>query len=531
MKWNITIGLVLVFCIFFAGCKDQKVQREVETKYEPQEKRINERLSAAQPEKIDYPINSENEKPLIILMPTENEYSSRENDVYGQISEYTGIPVEFSFQPSSEYEIFIQTELVSARDLPDLIWGISNDLLHSIDFPEDILMELSSYIEKSAPNYLSWLKDDERLILDSATNDHKIYCFNIISEQEYGLSTFGPIIRKDLLEQLKYDVPQTYDEWDAILHEACGQVSQPLVLPQEAIFTGNYLSSGFGISLAFDGYGNGFYTENNEVKFGMMEDSFCDFVSLLNNWYKEQIITTSFLDFPSIADTEYLIKQAEGESAIFFATYQQLISTLAITEIQNYSIIPVSDPVLSIDTKSHMGSTPEERTIQAGFSVSVQCANINNAIRFIDYLYSNEGILLSNYGIEGESYIFENGKPVYTEIDIDNYTSFTLIGVVTSSYFEKKLDQQLCSCSEIWRKQCDFSYMLPAGLAYDPDTKGELVSLLADVTTIAKTELLLLISGEKSISDIANIRDSLESAGVYRCIEIIQESLNAYLNR
>jgi putative aldouronate transport system substrate-binding protein len=517
--------------MFFAGCSTQKVQKEPESRNEPQEENINDLLRAAQPEIIDYPITTESETPLTILMPNEIAYSPNENDVYGQISACTGIPVEFSFQPSSDYEIFIQTSVIYAQDMPDLIWGISDDLLQEIDFVDDILVELSTYIEKSAPNYLSWLKDDERLRLDAATNDHKIYSFHMISEQEYGLSAFGPIIRKDLLEQLEYDVPQTYDDWDTILHETYGQVSQPLVLPQEAIFTGNYLSSGFGISLAFDGYGNGFYVEDNEVKFGMMEDSFCDFVSLLDNWYKENIITTAFMDLPSIGDTEYLIKQANGESAIFFATYQQLMSAMDISEIQDYSIIPISDPLLSKDTKSHLGSEPAERTMQAGFSVSVQCTNISEAIRFIDYLYSDEGILLTNYGIEGESYILENDNPVYTDMDINHYTAFSLIGVMTSGYFEKKIDYQLRVCSETWRKQSDFSYMLPTGLSYDPDTKAELVSLLADVTTIAKTELLLLISGEKNISDITSIRNSLDSAGIHRCIKIIQESLDAYLNR
>jgi putative aldouronate transport system substrate-binding protein len=237
------------------------------------------------------------------------------------------------------------------------------------------------------------------------------------------------------------------------------------------------------------------------------------------------------MDLPSIGDTEYLIKQANGESAIFFATYQQLMSAMDISEIQDYSIIPISDPLLSKDTKSHLGSEPAERTMQAGFSVSVQCTNISEAIRFIDYLYSDEGILLTNYGIEGESYILENDNPVYTDMDINHYTAFSLIGVMTSGYFEKKIDYQLRVCSETWRKQSDFSYMLPTGLSYDPDTKAELVSLLADVTTIAKTELLLLISGEKNISDITSIRNSLDSAGIHRCIKIIQESLDAYLNR
>ena len=38
----------------------------------------------------------------------------------------------------------------------------------------------------------------------------------------------------------------------------------------------------------------------------------------------------------------------------------------------------------------------------------------------LDYLYSEEGIMLTNYGIEGVSYELVNGEPVYTELLTNN---------------------------------------------------------------------------------------------------------------
>lgn len=517
--------------MFFVGCGNHDVQSGSESSVDSYVETINERLLAAMPENVAYPIDVDVDESLVILIPNDVDYHSDENDVYSQISVRTGIPTTFLFHPNADYEIFLQTSLVNAQDFPDLIWGMSDNLLKNIDYVDDILVELSVYIEEGAPNYLRWLKEDERLRLDTATNDHKIYSFQVISEQLYGFSAFGPVIRKDLLDQLSCDLPQTYEDWDIILHETRKQVSQPLVLPQEALFTGNYLSSGFGISLAFDGYGNGFYVENHEVKFGMMEDGFSDFVALLNGWYQEGLITSSFTNLPSIGDAEYLIKQANGESTIFFAAYQQISSAIDISEIQDYSITPISDPVMSKGTKNHLSSEPEERSIQTGFSVSIQCANMSAAVRWIDYLYSDEGILVTNYGIEGTSYILEHDKPIYTDVDIRDYTALPLIGVMTPLYIDMKIDSQLHTYSNVWREQSDFTYMLPAGLSYDQEVEGEFVSLLADVTTMAKTEVLRLITGERSVSDITNIRTSLEAAGVNRCIEIIQGSLDAYLNR
>lgn len=306
MRHNPLVIFISVFCMVCVGCGNHDLQTGLKSSVDPYEKTINERLLAAMPESVSYPIDADMEDPLVVLIPNDVEYHSDENDVYSQISAHTGIPVVFSFQPNSDYEMYLQTSLINAQDFPDLIWGMNDSLLGNVDFVEDILVELSAYIEEGAPNYLQWLKEDEQLRLDSATNDHNIYSFQVISEQPYGFSAFGPVIRKDFWDQLSYDLPQTYEDWDTILHETREQVSQPLVLLQEAIFIGNYLSSGFGISLAFDGYGNGFYVQEHEVKFGMMEDVFFNFVTLLNGWYKEGFITSSFTDFPSIGDAEYL---------------------------------------------------------------------------------------------------------------------------------------------------------------------------------------------------------------------------------
>src|SRR5690606_31176297 len=46
--------------------------------------------------------------------------------------------------------------------------------------------------------------------------------------------------------------------------------------------------------------------------------------------------------------------------------------------------------------------------------------NVVETVKFLDYLYSDEGKLIMNFGREGESFNFENGEPVYSELVLNN---------------------------------------------------------------------------------------------------------------
>ena len=71
-----------------------------------------------------------------------------------------------------------------------------------------------------------------------------------------------------------------------------------------------------------------------------------------------------------------------------------------------------------------------------GIGISVDCEDPVRAIKFIDYLASEEGQILQNWGIEGEHYEVVDGKRVISEEEMEkrnnnaNYVKETGIGVL-----------------------------------------------------------------------------------------------------
>ena len=50
------------------------------------------------------------------------------------------------------------------------------------------------------------------------------------------------------------------------------------------------------------------------------------------------------------------------------------------------------------------------------YSISASCKDPELALKWLDYQYSYDAMLLNNFGIEGESYVIdEAGKPQLTE--------------------------------------------------------------------------------------------------------------------
>ena len=54
------------------------------------------------------------------------------------------------------------------------------------------------------------------------------------------------------------------------------------------------------------------------------------------------------------------------------------------------------------------------------WSITTQCSDPAAIARYVDYLYSDAGILLANYGVEGEGFEYVDGVPTFTSLVTDS---------------------------------------------------------------------------------------------------------------
>ena len=534
-KWGSAVLLALSL-LMAAGCETEARQSTpAEAQTQDTEPR-SAQLFAAEPASITYPIDDSGEA-LTVFMPQET-LQTGGAPVLQMVQERTGIPVTYQLIPGDGYQWSLLACLWG-ESFPDLIWGVDETMLENQTDPDTYapLLVLNEYIQKAAPNYVRIVAADEEKMHQAVDDKGNILRFLTFYDTPDQMIEYGPVIRQDLLERYQLSLPETYEDWENALKQMQGDVDTPLLVTPAEIYNWDYLSAGMGISLAFDGDNQGFYQVDGQVKYGPLEENFTQFMTLMNHWYQENLLSNRFLDFNNTGSSEYLLKQANGESAIFFLSNSQLASVTVLSEIEGFDIALLQDPVLSRGEVSHIAPEREKTVYGAGFSISADCDNPELAVRFVDFLYSEEGIRLTNYGQQDVTYQMEQGKPVYTDAVtkqpdlLNGYTSTSLSGVISQARIQRQLEEAFLCASNAWNANKDSLYMLPESLEMTPEVEEELRGVMFDLATCAQTAAIELMVGERPLSDIPAVQQELMDIGAERCMELLQESLDAYLLR
>ena len=179
---------------------------------------------------------------------------------------------------------------------------------------------------------------------------------------------------------------------------------------------------------------------------------------------------------------------------------------------------------------------------QCNVSVSADCENIETALQYLNYYFTDEGIRLYNYGVEGESYNMENGEIVYTDLIMnpaDGYTPYTmteahvLVGYVASVTDPRRSDafssEESIAALEVWNATQDNAYTMPAGVALSTEESSRASALQSDLYTYVAECIPKFILGEMDIdADWDSFVESCNSMGLPEVVEIYQTAYDRY---
>ena len=82
---------------------------------------------------------------------------------------------------------------------------------------DGVIIETTDYLDKYAPNLKSYLENHPNIDKIVKTDVGQYYSFPAIQGDDFLLTYTGLILRKDWLDELGLDVPETIDEWETVL--------------------------------------------------------------------------------------------------------------------------------------------------------------------------------------------------------------------------------------------------------------------------------------------------------------------------
>ena len=202
--------------------------------------------------------------------------------LWNELATRTGVNLEFTVvNPDTESEKF--NLMVASNDLSDIISNATTLYTNGGEaaVADEILIDHLPYLtEELTPQICKLMEEYPDAVPEALTESGWLAGMPQLSMQTETTQTFGPMIRKDWLEALDLEVPQTYDDYKDVLlaFKNAYNCSTPLALSSDGVPENNYLVAGYGVAgkTADEGGTNmPFYVVDGQVKYSAICDYFC----------------------------------------------------------------------------------------------------------------------------------------------------------------------------------------------------------------------------------------------------------------
>ena len=179
------------------------------------------------------------------------------------------------------------------------------------------------------------------------------------------------------------------------------------------------------------------------------------------------------------------------------------------------------------------------------WSINVNAQQPELLMQLIDYMYSDEGYYLMNYGEEGVSYTMVDGEPQFTDLVLSNpdgleYAQAAYLYASSnrsrmpflSNYsrcFSEFTDTQW-EALDVYEGDCDHSMDYPLGAVMNTEQSRQYNTVAADICTYISEHVLQFIYGQEDMSQWESFIETIRSMGVDTAIEAKQMAYDDYLN-
>lgn len=453
-----------------------------------------------------------------------------ENQFFQELEKRTGVHLEF-ISPPLEKEQEVYNEMIASGDFADIYTHDGNVYPDGWDaaVDDDIYLDLTPYLKTYLKDYNKARLSNPVLEKQTTTAAGRVVCIYVFYTEPQP-PWMGLQVRKDWLDDLGLDVPVTFDDWEKMLtlFKTEKKAYAPLSIGQHGFMSISHaLSAGFHAMETL-------MNVDGKVVYGPITDGWKEYLRLLNRWYRNGLIDPDFMiNGAWQVDKQMVIN---GETGAWNAMYT-LISEYERAG-NGIKVIPVASPVVNRGDKLHIRR--EDSFIGHPVTISTKCKYPDVAMQIINYLYTEEGALLSNYGIENDTFVYDsNGKPVVTD-KIRNNPKYSMpqaqaLYLMPPSKFGGLYDwtRELSAVPEkdlvafeVWGT-ADDDYILPETLNFAGGEAIERASILSAVTSYMNDCTVRFIVGDMKIErDWDTYVQTIKEMGIDRAIEITQKALD-----
>ena len=347
------------------------------------------------------------------------------------VEKYTNVHLQVDWRPDSDWNTQVATALAGGIDnLPYLIRPGTYGVAALAN--EGAIVPLDDYLDL-IPNIVAAVGEER--FADWKAADGHFYTIPTIVNVPGSQST---AVRKDWLDKLNMDVPTTWEQWKAYWYgvrdndmngngDTTDEIPIVLEMGQNGERSLHALLNAFGIKASSDAQfcvlDDGTYTMVYE------HPRYREFITEMQQLYADKIIDQEFA-------TRYqadMYNTMSGNLAGTVFTWAEQCAVHSETLIANgvedglyLTCAPITGPYGDQWIQKRQGIT-------GNWCITAKAeadGKVEDILKFWNWMFSDEGVILYNYGIEGYTYTMVDGKPVINpEITAAGFNDYRTLGM------------------------------------------------------------------------------------------------------
>ena len=426
--------LVVIMIMGLVGCSTpdsgKTTEKPKETNAPASSNSSNETAGTEETEgstdEISYPLNTDVKLSIWTgqMLTVSADYSSwKESPFHTGLEKKTGVTMEWTY-PTAGSELAQAYNLlwVDKKDMPHIVYYTAPPSTGLQLLEDGLIYDLTEYLPKYAPDYWEYInRPENRVELKSVTTDDgRLYSIPAMREGDYNITYMGPIIRQDWLDECNLEHPVTIEDWEKVLVAFKNKYNATLGCNKGYFNNTGGIASGVG---AFAALGCRFYLdENGKVQIPQLQAEWKELMEVLNRWWEMGLIDPDFL---TLNDAGVRTKAINGEIGITFVPMSQFTNIVNDAEAEKTGAnwVGMEYPRTAAGAPTNMVISSAAKNTSYGAVITTKCSEeeMIAALQWLNYGYTEEGIMYWNYGEEGVSYTLDkDDKPVWTDVMIND---------------------------------------------------------------------------------------------------------------
>ncbi len=465
--------------------------------------------------------------------------------VFPKLAETTGVTLEFQHPTGTATEQL--NIILASNNYPDIIYSSWMDTGLK-QLKNGVCLDLAPYIEKLAPNLRKVFEEKPDLKEQLLMANGEIVMFPKMVDDQKFLCYDGYFIRQDWLDQVGESVPTTIDEWYNVLKKFKETDLNGNGEQDEVPFSSlNWMfKEAFTSAYGFSKYDYYLDPDTGKITHSALNPNFEEYLTTMNQWYNEGLINENFLNTNSKELDSLVLNDQVGAFYIdnnnSMPKYMQLNS--------NVELVAVPYPTWNGGKNYYPNSAIIQTMRGDGSMITTSCKNVVEAVRYFDYLYSEEASDMMNWGFKDETYtVNADGTKQFTDLIQNNpdgktpyeaictymtNTGFSgMIQYAAAQGLESELSDEIKQVKENsvqYALDADKSLLLRP-LKYTVEESDEVANLGSDISSYVEEMVGKFIIGTEPLSNFDQFIETLKSMGIEEVIQIRQQAYDRQMNQ